>query len=58
VGYTEYGRAGYRTALQTFGGIEAELAAALGPRRMSSLKSLLSAVTEAAGRGSPDLPVG
>jgi DNA-binding MarR family transcriptional regulator len=50
VGYTEYGRRGYETAMQEFGAIEGELAAALGARRLATLKSALRAVTQAAGQ--------
>ena len=52
VGYTDHGRAGYRTAMLAFGTIEGELAAALGQRRLAGLKSALRAVTTTADRAS------
>ena len=52
VGYTDQGRAGYRTAMLAFGTIEGELAAALGQRRLAGLKSALRAVTTTADRAS------
>ena len=59
VGYTDYGRRGYETAMRAFGAIEGDLAAALGERRLSTLKSALRAVTTAAGQAhdSPTEPL-
>jgi DNA-binding MarR family transcriptional regulator len=48
VGYTQYGRTGYHTAMTTFGAIEAHLTATLGIRRLATLKSALRAVTAVA----------
>ena len=55
VAYTDYGRNGYHLAMEAFTGIEAELAAALGERRLASLKRALAAVAVAA---APRRPTG
>jgi DNA-binding MarR family transcriptional regulator len=56
VGYTDYGRDGYHTAMRTFGTIEAELASALGTRRLATLKSSLRAVTAVTVRAGAEAP--
>jgi len=58
VAYTDYGRRGYRTAMGSFGQIEHEIAAAVGPRRMSTLKSALQTVATAAARAPDTRPAG
>ena len=48
VSYTEYGRSGYHLAMQAFSGIEVDLAASLGERRLAGLKRALHDVAAAA----------
>ncbi len=59
VQYTRAGRSGHIRALEAFGSIERDLLAQLGPRRLSSIKTGLAALTRASTQltqpvGSPD----